>query len=136
MKQRILLSDRTELQKTCHMVPFKKEILPWFLSKKEIYNTSHIRHIIISCTTKKYKHTASSKWGEIHLELMEYSIPIYPIAYKWAARARGPSQETTTPQKHPASVQENHSYQIRKLVNIAPHCLCHHWVNATLTVES
>lgn len=47
----------------------------------------------------------------MHLELMTYSIPIYPIAYKWAARAGGASQETTTPQKHPASAQENQSYQ-------------------------
>lgn len=112
LKQRIHLSDMTDLQKPFHMVPFKRFFHGFFLRKK-MYNTSHIwtalmiRHIVILCTSKKCKHSVTSKWGNMHLEWMGYSIPIYPIAYKWNASAGGASQETSTPQKHFASAQEN-----------------------------
>lgn len=100
-----------------------------------ISDSIDVRHIIVSCPTKKDKPTASSKQENV-FRIDRIQIPVHHVAYKWAASAGGASQETIKPSEHRVPAWENHSYQIRTLANTALHCLCRDWVNATLTGEN
>ena len=67
---------------------------------------------------------------------MEYSLPIEHILKNGLQVLMELPRKPSSPQKHSAPAQENYSYQIIKLVNLAPHHPCHSSVNAILTIES
>lgn len=67
---------------------------------------------------------------------MEYSLPIEHILKNGLQVLMELPRKPSSPQKHSAPAQENYSYQIIKLVNLAPYHPCHSSVNAILTIES